>query len=168
VLSTRPRPSATGTDGGGMRCPVHGWSIKLQRSSGAPQRSMRPSATTVAHARRRGQPGRHSRPPCHSEPARDYALDHIAPLAMMAIEMARARASHDRLRRGRVKTGPRLVDESGCRPSGFRTGPYIVGLLERNANCHQHGASRTDWRVLRPRPPSGPPTPNPRQCEPFH
>ena len=32
------------------------------------------------HARRRGQPGRHSRPPCHSEPARDYALDHIAPL----------------------------------------------------------------------------------------
>lgn len=41
---------------------------------------------------------------------------------MMAIETARARASHDRLRRGRVKTGPRLVDESGVPALGFRAG----------------------------------------------
>ena len=47
---------------------------------------------------------------------------------MMAIEMARARASHDRLRRGRVKTGPRLVDESGVPALGL---PH--GALHRRA-----------------------------------
>ena len=40
----------------------------------------------------------------------------------MAIETAMARASHDRLRRARVKTGPRLVDVSGVPALGLPRG----------------------------------------------